>query len=459
MKKTTNKKVKWYNFFSRGNHPLIVTDLHWRSRVFYHSFLLLPPFSAYARDQSTYLDQVEYKKIIHILKKQLVQKPKLVIKILKNKAIPVYSSFNSFIYRYKNNNWDNFSLIAAREICLKFYDHLSRTFVFTYWPIWLDGITVDLLKPRLNKIWGREWYKVYYNLTRPKKLTSKDYFQRSLERQAYLFYKKRITKADLKVVSKRLAERYGYLRNYLFKIQPYTTEQIIQEIIYLSKQLTSQEEIEKDIGYNLSCLSKRERDICNLMSQVVYLREQRIIWWNRGIFYMFPLFKRLARLLGITYGEFIQLSYDELKSGSFSRIELKQRIKGYRFEGIDDKVKIYYSKVGAVKKGKGDIIQGISAKPGKVRGRVQVCDPYSLSRIKRGVILVTPMTTPEAVAFIRSRKVKAIITDEGGVTAHAAILARELKIPCIVGTKIATKVLRDGDLVEVDAEGGVVKKI
>ena len=51
----------------------------------------------------------------------------------------------------------------------------------------------------------------------------------------------------------------------------------------------------------------------------------------------------------------------------------------------------------------------------------------------------------------------AIVTDEGGITSHAAIIARELKIPAIIGTKIATKVLHDGDLVEVDANNGIVK--
>ena len=55
------------------------------------------------------------------------------------------------------------------------------------------------------------------------------------------------------------------------------------------------------------------------------------------------------------------------------------------------------------------------------------------------------------------KNASAIATDEGGLTCHAAIISRELKIPCIIGTKISTKVLKDGDLVEVDAEKGVVR--
>ena len=69
--------------------------------------------------------------------------------------------------------------------------------------------------------------------------------------------------------------------------------------------------------------------------------------------------------------------------------------------------------------------------------------------------MVTSMTQPNMVQLMR--KVSAIITDEGGMISHAAIMSREFKIPCIVGTEIATKVFKDGDLVEVDANKGVVR--
>jgi pyruvate,water dikinase len=67
------------------------------------------------------------------------------------------------------------------------------------------------------------------------------------------------------------------------------------------------------------------------------------------------------------------------------------------------------------------------------------------------------MTRPEFI--LAMRKAVAIVTDEGGVTCHAAILSRELGIPCVVGTKIATKVFKDGDLLEVRANHGIVKKL
>ncbi len=67
------------------------------------------------------------------------------------------------------------------------------------------------------------------------------------------------------------------------------------------------------------------------------------------------------------------------------------------------------------------------------------------------------MTRPEYVPAMR--KAAAIVTDEGGLLCHAAIISRELGIPCVTGTRIATKVFKDGDLIEVRANHGLVRKI
>ncbi len=101
-------------------------------------------------------------------------------------------------------------------------------------------------------------------------------------------------------------------------------------------------------------------------------------------------------------------------------------------------------------------IKGIVASKGLAKGRVKVCRASTeINKVEEGDILVTAMTTPDFVPAMR--KASAIITDEGGITCHAAIVSRELNKPCIIGTKIATKVLKDGDMVEVDADKGIVK--
>jgi len=102
--------------------------------------------------------------------------------------------------------------------------------------------------------------------------------------------------------------------------------------------------------------------------------------------------------------------------------------------------------------------RGLTACTGKARGIVRIVKSVKeVDKVKPGDILVAVMTRPDYIAGLK--KAAAIVTDEGGITCHAAIISRELGIPCIIGTKIGTKVLKDGDLVEVNANHGWVRKV
>jgi len=107
----------------------------------------------------------------------------------------------------------------------------------------------------------------------------------------------------------------------------------------------------------------------------------------------------------------------------------------------------------------GKLLEGVCGSPGRVKGIVKIVKEKDIHSALRSHfdILITKITTPKFIPLVK--KVKAIITDEGGVLSHASIVCRELNIPCLIGTKIATKVFKDGDMVEVDAEKGIVRKI
>jgi pyruvate,water dikinase len=97
----------------------------------------------------------------------------------------------------------------------------------------------------------------------------------------------------------------------------------------------------------------------------------------------------------------------------------------------------------------------VSAGCGKIQGIVRILSTARhVDKMKEGEVLVASMTSPEFI--VAMRKAAAIINDEGGITSHAAIVSRELNIPCIVGAKIATKVLKDGQLVGVNANHGII---
>ena len=108
--------------------------------------------------------------------------------------------------------------------------------------------------------------------------------------------------------------------------------------------------------------------------------------------------------------------------------------------------------------------KGQIGKEGYYKGRVKKIEFSSktdfykeIRKMRKGDVLVSGSTGPEMIKACH--KAGAIVTDEGGITSHAATVSRELGIPCIIGTRIATKVLKDNDLVEVDANKGIVRKI
>jgi len=109
-------------------------------------------------------------------------------------------------------------------------------------------------------------------------------------------------------------------------------------------------------------------------------------------------------------------------------------------------------------------IKGIIASPPAQAGKVLknitgivriIFSEKDFSKIKKGDILVTDETDASFLPVMI--KAKAVITDLGGILCHAAIVARELKIPCVVGTKNATQVLKNGDKIKIDAKGKVHK--
>lgn len=101
------------------------------------------------------------------------------------------------------------------------------------------------------------------------------------------------------------------------------------------------------------------------------------------------------------------------------------------------------------------LVSGLGASPGIAAGRARILrSPAEGASLVRGEILVAPMTSPDWVPTMR--RAAAIVTDSGGMTCHAAIVSRELGLPCVVGTRTATSVLRDGEAITVDGARGRV---
>ena len=136
--------------------------------------------------------------------------------------------------------------------------------------------------------------------------------------------------------------------------------------------------------------------------------------------------------------------YIDVAGNSHFFIENRKKVRAIMKKIID-----------SLQKHKGEI-KGTSASLGLARGKVKiVLDERHFGKMKKGDVLVAQMTRPEYLPVMKLAS--AIITDEGGITSHAAIVSRELKIPCVIGTQTATTSLKDGTHVEVNANEGIVK--
>lgn len=130
------------------------------------------------------------------------------------------------------------------------------------------------------------------------------------------------------------------------------------------------------------------------------------------------------------------------------------------YEDIDDEHESVLTNIKKRKnKQRGVICEGLTASVGKSQGRVKIILASEVEKyktLKKGEVLVTDQTTPDMTPMMT--RASAIVTDLGGVTSHAAIVCREMGIPCLVGTKDATSVLRGHKEIIVDATAGVVRR-
>ncbi len=281
---------------------------------------------------------------------------------------------------------------------------------------------------------------------------------------------------DNRAVKKHL-QRFGWLPCVDWVDDPWQSKDLRKRKKHLNKQrltlsiLERRRQLQKcwRVLNNLPANLKKK---ANLIRELVYIKDSRndirfyAISVLRNLYNQVALRRKMS-LTGIVHlldEEVLDLLRQPTKTSYYQKM-IRDRSKGYILikKGKNIKVKIKKNKsitriTALFDKDKEGLIKGIPAFIGKVRGKAKlVRNNNDLRKIKRGDIMVAVFTRPHYLSAMKIAK--AIITDEGGITSHAAIVAREFKIPCIVGTKVATKVLQDGDLVEVDAKKGEIRKI
>ncbi len=316
--------------------------------------------------------------------------------------------------------------------------------------------------------------------------------ERMFENEPYLLeavitpYKDtQITKARLdllKLISKKhtdqqlkdYVKKYAWLPVYDFVDSPLSIAEVKKQIrsikdpkleieIFRKHNKLGLREYQKLISKEKNLLRKKKIEAVHYFS---YLKEMRDDYRRHAYYLWQPFWKEYSKRLGLSMLQAHYLICNELVEALLKKKDFKaviaDRQKGYAHWFKEGHLTVYGSsrafKIAEMALGKetGSVVSGTCANKGKVKGKVCIVFHRSeFNKLKTGDILVTVMTHPEFLPIMK--KAEAIVTDEGGIMCHAAIVSRELGIPCIIGTRKATRVLKDDDLVEVDANKGVVK--
>jgi phosphoenolpyruvate synthase/pyruvate phosphate dikinase len=236
-------------------------------------------------------------------------------------------------------------------------------------------------------------------------------------------------------------------------------------------------EQESEHGLKVGKLPSEIKDLVNVISWLSYWRLQLAEVVARVTYLIQPHLTEIAERSGVTYPELLNATYQEVLDAmnhgkKLDKAELVRRQKKFGVGVFNNQQKVeivtgqelellekhFDTHKKSLPAADSKEISGQIGNKGFVTGKVVVVfGPKEINKVKEGMILVAPETTPDFIAAMS--KAAAFVTDRGGITSHAAIVAREMRKPCIIGTKIGTQVLKDGDMVEVDANNGIVRKI
>lgn len=262
-------------------------------------------------------------------------------------------------------------------------------------------------------------------------------------------------------------ERFAWIEIANFVGESLTVERVWEQIIHVDiepvHKTESNHKVSNDLAFHAYCMS------CS-----GYLRQAGAEYYAMLSEKALPYLKAIAKKFDLTYSEFLlqreteildalkgNLSADDLKRNAKRR----ERMNFVMFAGLgsgvlfteerDDIEILKQNMLPQIEKG-GKELKGQVGNKGAYTGHVCIImNTHDFIKMQPGNVLVSTMTTPDFVVLMH--KAGAIVTDIGGLLCHAAIVSRELNKPCVIGTKFATQVLKDGDMVEVDADEGIVR--
>lgn len=401
-------------------------------------------------------------------------------------------SYIEIITSANNNNCAGISKLQDRELFELTRNFITATIktvtsssIIDGFALGSDEILADKIKVFLKTInRGKEFTKIFPVLTAPTRQSFINKAEISLLKVALLSlqHSQEYHSALMKHQQQYFWSKNNYVHNNMLTVEhferevnhileEYKTAHIVKEEIKKIESIPQKNKSAKELLIKDLKLSDEITTLLTISDDFTYWQDERKKATYLYIHYGCVLLEEIGKRINISLHELKYMTSTELLlllegKITISGKELQQRIKNCvyywnkdEFECIIDKGEIEQLKKIIQKKEDYSMIKelkGLCASSGKAKGKVKIITSATeCGKVEKGDILVAVMTRPDYITGMK--KAAAIVTNEGGVTCHAAIVSRELNIPCIIGTKIATEVLKEGMVVEVDANIGVVR--
>ncbi|NMJ76741.1 hypothetical protein GLU01_01600 [Nanohaloarchaea archaeon] len=263
--------------------------------------------------------------------------------------------------------------------------------------------------------------------------------------------------------------------------EPLSRQDVIENLSQvIGRSSESLEKIQNNREKKLQRLEKAKEagdkeleKLLEIAQEYAYFRTHRMDAIYEGDYRVRNMFEEIAERADLEYEDVIYLTVPEIKEAlqgkQPSRDAIDSRKEEYIVYLVEDQISVLQGEeaethIPEFEEQNGTDweeqakIEGTVAQRGQVESEVSlIFKDADIEKVEKGDILVSPMTTPDMMVGIMDAE--GIVTDEGGMASHAAIVSRELGIPCVIGTETATSVLQDGDKVRLDAESGALELI
>src|SRR4030042_3673517 len=392
---------------------------------------------------------------------------------------------------FEKLDWKKKNNTEIKKILLDNIERYKNLINPWYTQYSIDAFFETAIEDELAKyipITDHDFRKYVLIFTDPKEATEVSLERFELLKMAKKFFRdgeklNRLSKKTKESIENHL-KKFAYINRGLATSKPYSFKDIADRLVEIKKQVDEGTKIGDEI-YNAS-EKKKKKDFRETLKKIntnknfrklrkkermySYLSNRRVESFIRGDFGASFAYAEIAKRVKFDPDLIMEISLPEMVGALEGRLlpnkaEMKQRLKNYamlvrnaKTELITDPAVIKkMERENFVDTQSTDEIHGrVACLGGIIRGRAKICmDKSDIGKIKKGDILVAQYTTPDFVPAME--KAVAIVADQGGLSSHAAIVSRELGVPCVIHTVNGTRVIKDNDFLEVDARKGIIK--